>query len=69
MIRVGDYKLILYPEAKTYRLFNLKNDPTELQDLAPLGGKHTKKAKQLFKEFLILNREIIKYSTRYIFVV
>ncbi|MEM9158427.1 MAG: sulfatase-like hydrolase/transferase [Verrucomicrobiota bacterium] len=54
MIRSGDHKLILYPEAKTYRLFNLKKDPTELEDLASLGGKHARKAKQLFGQFLDL---------------
>ncbi|MBK1876042.1 sulfatase-like hydrolase/transferase [Pelagicoccus mobilis] len=34
MIRIGDYKLILYPEAGVVRLFNLKDDPDEIRDLA-----------------------------------
>ncbi|NQU85346.1 MAG: sulfatase-like hydrolase/transferase [Mariniphaga sp.] len=33
MIRTENYKLILYPEAKKYRLYNLKNDPEELTDI------------------------------------
>lgn len=34
MIRVGNMKLIVYPEAKRVRLFNLKEDPQEIDDLA-----------------------------------
>lgn len=33
-IRVGDYKLIVYPPAKRIRLFNIKKDPEEIDDLA-----------------------------------
>jgi len=34
MIRVGDYKLIVYPYAGVKRLFNLADDPQEMNDLA-----------------------------------
>ena len=34
MIRVGDYKLIVYPKSETLLLFNLKEDPHELKNLA-----------------------------------
>ncbi len=33
-IRTEDYKLILYPKAKKMLLFDLKNDPEEMQNLA-----------------------------------
>lgn len=34
MVVKGDYKLILYPKAGIKRLFNLKEDPQEMHDLA-----------------------------------
>ena len=34
MVRVGDWKLIVYPKAKVVRLFNLAEDPQEMRDLA-----------------------------------
>ena len=34
MIRVDDYKLIVYPYAGVKRLFNLADDPQEMHDLA-----------------------------------
>ena len=33
-VRTDDYKLIVYPEAEVVRLFNLKDDPDEMVDLA-----------------------------------
>lgn len=38
-IRVGDYKLIVYPPVQTVRLFNLKDDPHEMRDLAGLPSE------------------------------
>ncbi|MDB4335112.1 sulfatase-like hydrolase/transferase [bacterium] len=35
MIRTEDYKLIMYPKANVVRLYDMKNDPKELKDLAP----------------------------------
>lgn len=37
MIRVGDMKLIHYPKADKYRLFNLEQDPAETNDLAEIS--------------------------------
>jgi arylsulfatase A-like enzyme/lysophospholipase L1-like esterase len=34
MIRVGDLKLVVYPRAKRIRLFDLKADPEEMDDLS-----------------------------------
>ncbi len=36
MVRTEDYKLIIYPKARKLRLFNLKEDPEEMNDLADL---------------------------------
>lgn len=50
-VRTDDYKLILYPEANVARLFNLKEDPDEMVDLA---GKEESLPimKELFAELL-----------------
>lgn len=37
MVRAGDWKLIWYPKAGRWQLFNLKNDPDELSDLSAIG--------------------------------
>ena len=58
MIRVGNHKLILYPTAGIYRLYDLVNDPQELHDLAPLGGEHAEKSKELFQSLLTLQEEL-----------
>ena len=34
MIRTNNHKLIYYPEAEVYRLYDMVNDPDELNDLA-----------------------------------
>jgi arylsulfatase A-like enzyme len=38
MIRKGDYKLIVYPEAETTLLFNLNEDPLEMNNLSGSEG-------------------------------
>ncbi|MEA3462726.1 MAG: sulfatase-like hydrolase/transferase, partial [Bacteroidota bacterium] len=38
MIRVDDYKLIVYPEARVLKLFDLINDPLEKHNLAAASG-------------------------------
>jgi len=40
MIRTEEYKLILYPGVPVYRLFDMKNDPHEINDLAADSGYH-----------------------------
>lgn len=39
MIRDGDFKLIVYPQAKRVRLYDLAKDPQELNDLAGAPGQ------------------------------
>ena len=39
MIRVGDYKLMAYPQARRLRLFNVAEDPHEMNDLAGHPGQ------------------------------
>jgi arylsulfatase A-like enzyme len=49
VIRKGDYKLIYYYEYEDYKLFNLRNDLSEKNDLAQ---KMPQKAKQLHGELM-----------------
>lgn len=42
MIRIGDYKLIVYPCAGIRKLFNLAVDPLEMNDLGSDPGQHTR---------------------------
>lgn len=46
MVRAGDWKLIWYPKAGRWQLFNLKNDPDELTDLSA-NGRHAGVLKDL----------------------
>ncbi len=58
MIRKGDWKLIFYPKAaKTMRLFNLKQDPLEMNDLID-APEHAELVQQLRAEFFALQREM-----------
>ncbi|MGV3755744.1 MAG: sulfatase-like hydrolase/transferase [Verrucomicrobiota bacterium] len=53
----GDYKLIVYPKAKKLRLYNLKQDPFEMADLAE-SPKHAAKVKELFGQLTALQRNL-----------
>ncbi|MHC4880011.1 MAG: sulfatase-like hydrolase/transferase [Planctomycetota bacterium] len=55
-ITVGDYKLILYPEARKTLLFNVKTDPLEMDDLSE-QPEHQKTVKRLFTRLLELQKE------------
>ena len=57
MIRVGDFKLIVYPRANTLRLFNLKNDPEEMKDLAGEENQREKIA-ELFEQLKMKLKEL-----------
>jgi arylsulfatase A-like enzyme len=58
MIRKDDWKLIFYPFAeKKMRLFNLKKDPMEMNDLVD-NPEYAPLVKDLKKEFLELQREM-----------
>ena len=56
MIRKDDWKMIMYPKAKVVRLYNMKKDPLELNDVAE---KTNNKAlmKSLYKEFKKLQKD------------
>ena len=56
MIRKDGFKLIIYPKANVIKLFNLKDDPLELNDLAGTK-KHQKRVSELLKDFLDLQKE------------
>jgi choline-sulfatase len=57
MIRADQWKLIVYPQAKTVRLFDLKNDPMEQHDLAN-EPQHNETVARLFKRLLKLQQEM-----------
>jgi choline-sulfatase len=46
MVTHGEWKLIWYPKAEKLRLYNVKDDPAEMQDLAG-NPAHTKKIEEL----------------------
>ena len=57
MIRVGDMKLIVYPKAKRLRLYDLKDDPQELDDLSGNPG-YWKTIRSLFKQLVKLQKDM-----------
>ena len=50
MVRTDKYKLIIYPKAKTIRMFDMENDPLEMKDLAGEEEYSNVKA-ELIKKF------------------
>ncbi|MCK4563447.1 MAG: sulfatase-like hydrolase/transferase [Verrucomicrobia bacterium] len=56
MVIVGDYKLIMYPTIKVNRLYNLKKDPQEMNDLAG-NPEYAGKITQLKKTFIELQKQ------------
>ena len=56
MVRRGDFKLIVYPVAKTVLLYNLKDDPYEITNLAD-RPEHAPTVKELFDELKRLQQE------------
>lgn len=56
-IHKGDNKLILYPKIKKVLLFNLKNDPEEMTNLAD-QPQHKKTVAGLFKDLIALQKSL-----------
>lgn len=57
MIRKDGYKLIVYPKIEKIRLYNLENDPQELEDIAK-NPANIKKIQSLFLELIKLQEEM-----------
>lgn len=55
MVIKDDWKLIMYPTAKAVRLYDLKNDPQELKDLAQDPNQQVR-VDDLYQEFLKLQK-------------
>jgi arylsulfatase A-like enzyme len=56
MVRRGDFKLIVYPKAKTVLLYDLKNDPAETKNLAG-RSEYVQTVKELLVELTRLQQE------------
>ena len=57
MIRKDGFKLIIYPKSETLLLYNLKDDPNELKNLAS-NSEYQEKIKVLFKELIQLQKNM-----------
>jgi len=57
MIRSEGYKLIAYPKAKKLRLFDLNNDPLEMNDLAN-DPQFKSKKEELWNDLILLQKEM-----------
>ncbi|MEQ9287946.1 MAG: sulfatase-like hydrolase/transferase [Cyclobacteriaceae bacterium] len=58
MYRTKDYKMIIYPTANMVRLYDMKNDPKEINDLAGDKEKHADLLKKLFEEYQQLQKQM-----------
>lgn len=58
MYRTKDYKMIIYPTANAVRLYDMKKDPKEINDLAVDKEKYQKTLRTLFKEYKALQKEM-----------
>ncbi len=59
MIRTDEWKLIHYPKIKRFQLFNLKNDPHELKDLAkePKLANTVARLKKMLYDWQVENKD------------
>jgi len=57
MIRKNQFKLIVYPKTKKTLLFDLEQDPLEMNDLSE-EDEYQETAKELFEDLLILQKKM-----------
>ena len=57
MIRKDGYKLMLFPKNKRIELYDLNNDPYEINNLAD-NSNYKSKVKDLYEELIILQKEM-----------
>lgn len=57
MIRKDGFKLLIFPEINKILLFDLKNDPEEMNDLAG-DSTNKEKIKTMFDELIVLQKEM-----------
>ena len=57
MIRMDDYKLIVYPKAGIIRLFDLINDPAEMYNLAS-ATTQKERVRAMFGQLQVLQAEM-----------
>ena len=58
MYRTEEYKMIIYPRANVVRLYDMKNDPFEMKDLAENKEEYRAVLNRLFKEYRELQKEM-----------
>jgi len=57
MIRVDNYKLIVYPRAGVQRLYNLVDDPQEMNDISGLPAQQ-ERLDDMFAKLVTLQSEM-----------
>jgi len=57
MIRKDGFKLIVYPKLNKVLLFDMQNDPEEMNDLAEMS-EHQEKVSEMFKELIELQKRM-----------
>ena len=57
MIRKDGFKLMVYPKLKKVLLFDMVNDPEEMEDLAN-DEKFHKKTKEMFHDLIQLQKKM-----------
>jgi len=57
MIRKDGFKLMLFPVNKRIELYDLENDPYEIENLAE-ESKYKEKAKNLFEDLILLQKDV-----------
>lgn len=58
MYRTNNYKMIIYPTIDMVRLYDMKNDPLEMVDLAENKKDNKELLNRLFKEYQVLQKEM-----------